>query len=55
MSERGESIFWDIGVIMDQKENSGNPQLNMEIEELYVDNNPNMNTVYDPKFIGEDR
>ncbi|MCJ1431744.1 hypothetical protein MMC27_001099 [Xylographa pallens] len=35
MSQRGESIFWDIGEIMDQKENSGNLQLNMETEELF--------------------
>ncbi|MCJ1397084.1 hypothetical protein MMC11_000276 [Xylographa trunciseda] len=36
ISERGESIFWDIGEIMDQKEKPGTLQLDMETEELYV-------------------
>ncbi|MCJ1377443.1 hypothetical protein MMC17_000538 [Xylographa soralifera] len=47
MSERGESIFWDIGEIMDQKENPGSLQLNMETEELYVDDNHNSKNAYD--------
>ncbi|MCJ1418031.1 hypothetical protein MMC32_004376 [Xylographa parallela] len=50
MSQRGESIFWDIGEIMDQKENPGNLQLNMETEELYVDDNQNSNNVFKTKF-----
>ena len=49
MSERGESIFWDVGEIMDQKENPGNLQLNMEAEELYVDNNRNSFIVHNAK------
>ena len=55
MSQRGESIFWDIGEIMDQKENPGNLQLNMETEELYVDDNQNSNDVYDLEFVSEVR
>ena len=35
MSERAESMLWDIDEIMEQKENPENQKLNMETDELY--------------------